>query len=415
MLKRLLPLLILMLGIASFMALRYTRPEPAPVDAQERRWPVEALSVTPGEHTPRLALFGEVVAPNMVTFVAPLQAQVAKRTVSDGQQVAQGELLLTLDEDELLSPLRRAEAELTDLQAQLENERIRHANDRQVLAQERDLLTNATRQLERSRSLEGRNLASQTEVDTARDAVARAQLTVLARESAIAEHPSRLASLEARLASAHVQVADAQRHVERGHVRAPFAGTVTRVQVAVGDEVAARAPLLSLYPLGGLELRARLPQRYHAELDAYLQRGQSLEARSAEGQHHFVLTRLAAESDPTGTDAIFTLQGPANGLRPGAMLAIQLNRPSISNTFAVPYAALHDADLLYRINEDHRLERQRVERLGEVTQPQGERWLLVRADTVSEGDLIMSTHLPNAAQGLHVEITQTAGDGGDTP
>lgn len=415
MLKRLLPLVILVLGIASFMALRYTRPEPAPVDAQERRWPVEAISVSPGEHTPLLALFGEVIAPNMVTFVAPLQAQVVERPVSDGQAVEQGELLLALDEDELLSPLHQTEAELADLQAQLENERIRHENNRQVLAQEREILANATRQLERNRSLEGRNLASQTDVDAARDAVARAQLTVSARESAIAEYPSRLASLEARLARAQVQQADAQRNLARGRLHAPFAGRVTRVQVAVGDDVAARAPLLSLYPRNGLELRARVPQRYHAELDAHLQSGHSLGATSVDGRQRFVLERLAGESDPAGTEAIFSLHGPAEGLRPGAMVAVQLNRPSVSDAFAVPYAALHGADLLYRVNDEHRLERQRVERLGEVAKQQGERWLLVRADTVTDGDQIMSTHLPNAAQGLHVEITQTPPDGGDTP
>ncbi|RUR34837.1 biotin/lipoyl-binding protein [Vreelandella andesensis] len=414
MLKRLLPLVILVLGIASFMALRYTRPEPAPVEAQERRWPVEALSVSPGEHAPLLALFGEVVAPDMVTFVAPIQARVAQRPVSDGQRVAQGELLIALDEDDLSSPLRQAEAELADLQAQLENERIRHENNRQVLAQERNLLASANRQLERNRSLEGRNLTSQTDVDAARDSVARAQLTVSARESTIAEYPSRLASLEARLARAQVQKDDAQRDLERGRVHAPFAGSVTRVHVAEGDDVAPRAALLSLYPLDGLELRARIPQRYHTELEAHLLSGVPLEATATNGIQRFVLERLAGESDPTGTEAIFSVQGLAHGLRPGAMMAVQLRRPGVGNAFVVPYSALHGADLLYRINHDNRLERQHVERLGEVTQHDGERWLLVRAETLKEGDRIMSTHLPNAVQGLPVEITHTSTGPGDT-
>lgn len=406
MLKRLLPLVILLLGLVSFMALRYTRPEPAPVAAQERRWPVEALSVSPGEHVPLLPLFGEVVAPSLVTFTAPVQARVAQRAVSDGQRVAEGELLIALDEDDLALPLRQAEAELADLQAQRENERIRHENNRQVFAQERNLLASANRQLERNRSLEGRNLVSQTEVDAARDAVARAQLNVAARESAIAEYPSRLASLDARLARAQVHVADAQRNLARGRVHAPFAGSVTRVQVAEGDDVAPGAALLSLYPHDGLELRARIPQPYHAELEAYLQQGAPLEATATVGNQRFVLERLAGESDPTGTEAIFEVQGHAHGLRPGAMVAVQLRRPEAANAIAVPYAALHGADLLYRINSDNRLERQRVERLGEVSQRNGERWLLVRAETLEAGDRIMSTHLPNAVHGLPVEVTQ---------
>ncbi|UTA79681.1 biotin/lipoyl-binding protein [Halomonas sp. XH26] len=415
MLKRLLPLVILILGIVSFMALRYTRPEPAPVEAQERRWPVEALTVSPSEHVPLLSLFGEVVAPDMVTLVAPVQARVAQRPVSDGQRVAQGELLIALDEDDLSSPLRQAEAELADLQAQLENERIRHENNRQVLAQERTLLASANRQLERNRSLEGRNLTSQTDVDTARDAVARAQLNVSARESAIAEYPSRLASLEARLARAQVQAADARRSLERGRVHAPFAGSVTRVQVAEGDDVAPRAALLSLYPLDGLELRARIPQPYHAELEAHLPSGAPLEATATNGNQHFVLERLAGESDPTGTEAILSVQGQHHGLRPGAMVAVQLRRPGVKNAVAVPYSALHGADLLYRINHDNRLERQRVERLGEAAQQDGERWLLVRAETLEAGDRVMSTHLPNAVHGLPVEVIQPLAGAEATP
>jgi multidrug efflux pump subunit AcrA (membrane-fusion protein) len=414
MLKRLIPLVILIFGIAGFMALRLTRPEPAPVEAQERSWPVESISVALDEYTPLLPLFGEVVAPEMVNLVASIQARVAARPVNDGQRVPQGELLVALDEDDLLSPLRQAEAEVSDLEAQLENERIRNENNRQVLAQERDILASANRQLERNRSLVERNLTSQADLDVARDTVARAQLNVLTRESAIAEFPSRLASLEARWSGAQVMQANAQRDLERGRVYAPFEGRVTRVQVAPGDVVAANASLLSLYPINGLEMRASIPHRYRAELEVHLETGTPLVATAEGSDQRFVLERLAGESDTSGIEAIFSVQG-ANDLRPGAMVTVQLERPTVANALVVPYAALHGADLLYRIDENNRLERQRVERLGEVQQKNGERWLLVRAEELAAGDRVMSTHLPNAAQGLRVEVTNTPVGEGITP
>ncbi|MDR5898461.1 biotin/lipoyl-binding protein [Halomonas vilamensis] len=409
MLKRLIPLIILAIGIAGFMALRFTRPEPAPVEAQERSWPVEALNVSLGEHVPVLPLFGEVVAPEMVNLVAPIAARVAVRPVSDGQRVSQGALLVALDEDELLSPLRQAEAEVADLEAQRENEQIRHENNRRVLTQEREILASANRQLERSRSLAGRNLTSQADVDAARDAVARAQLNVSARESTIAEFPSRLASLEARLARAKVIEENARRDLERGRIHAPFDGRVTRVQVAPGDEVAAQVSLLSLYPVGGLEVRARIPQRFQAELESALEAGTPLIAVGDTDAQRFVLERLAGESDPIGIEAIFSVQGQEHGLRPGAMVTVQLRRPAVANALAVPYGALHGADLIYRINDDNRLERQRVERLGETRRQDGERWLLVRADALESGERVMSTHLPNAVQGLRVEVSNGEG------
>ncbi|WP_416137608.1 efflux RND transporter periplasmic adaptor subunit [Halomonas sp. HK25] len=407
MLKRLLPLLILAIGIAGFMALRLTRPEPPPAVPQERSWRVEALTVARAEHVPVLPLFGELVAPERVSLVAPIAARVAERPVRDGQRVSEGTLLVALDDADLLPPLHQAEAEVADLEAQVANERLRHENDRRALERERELLASANRQLERNRSLVERNLASQADLDNASDAVSRARLSVTTRESAVAEHPSRLASLEARLARARATLASARRDVDRGRVLAPFDGVVTAVAVAPGDQVAVRAPLLSLYSAEGLELRARVPHRFQAELAASLARGESLVATAEEGGQRFVLSGLAGDSDPAGTEAILTLDGQADGLRPGALVAVLLDRPAVANALAVPFAALHGSDLLYRIDDDSRLERQRVERLGETLGPDGERWLLVRAtglgEGLAEGDRVIATHLPNAMQGLRVE------------
>ncbi len=410
MLKRLLPLLILALGIAGFMALRLTRPEAPPAVPEERSWRVEALTVAHAEHVPVLPLFGELVAPERVSLVAPIAARVAERPVRDGQRVSEGTLLVALDDADLLPPLRQAEAELADLEAQVANERLRHDNDRRALERERELLASANRQLERNRSLVERNMASQAELDNARDAVARARLNVTTLESAVAEHPSRRASLEARLARARSAQETAQRDLERGRVLAPFDGVVSGVQVAPGDQVAARAPLLSLFPADGLELRARVPHRFQTELAASLERGETLGATAEEGGQRFVLSGLAGDSDPAGTEAILTLDGQASGLRPGALVAVLLERPTVSDALAVPFAALHGSDLLYRIDDDSRLQRLRVERLGETLGPDGERWLLVRAagavERLAAGDRVIATHLPNAMQGLRVEVAE---------
>ena len=410
MLKRLLPLLILALGIAGFMALRLTRPEPPPAVPEERSWRVEALTVAHAEHVPVLPLFGELVAPERVSLVAPIAARVAERPVRDGQRVGAGTLLVALDDADLLPPLRQAEAEVADLEAQVANERLRHDNDRRALERERELLASANRQLERNRSLVERNLASQADLDTARDAVAQARLSVTTRESAVAEHPSRLASLEARLSRARSAQETARRDLDRGRVLAPFDGVVSGVQVAPGDQVAARAPLLSLFPADGLELRARVPSRYQTELAERLEGGEPLGATAVEGGQRFTLSGLAGDGDPAGTEAILTLDGAASGLRPGALVAVLLERPAVADALAVPFAALHGSDLLYRIDDDSRLERARVERLGETLGPDGERWLLVRAvdggEGLVDGDRVVATHLPNAMQGLRVEVAE---------
>lgn len=406
MFKRLLPVLILVIGVAGFMALRMTRPEPAEAVAQERSWRVESMVVAYGEHVPVLPLFGEVVSQGRVTLVAPMAARVAERPVQEGQRVAAGTLLVALDEADTLPALHQAEAEVADMEAQIANERIRHDNDREALARERDIVANAQRQLDRTRSLVERNLASPSDLDNASDTLARARLTVATREGAIAEHPARLRSLEARLIRAETVSQTAQRDVSRSRVVAPFDGVVTDVQIAPGDQVASGAALLALYPLDGMELYARIPQRYLAELVAWLEQGESLTAMAVESDQRFRLQRLAGKSDPGGTEAILVLEGSASGLRPGALLPVLLQRPAVAEALAVPFSALHGSDVLYRIDEEERLQRHTVIRLGETLGVDGERWALVRPAGLVGGDHIIVTHLPNAMQGLRVEVAQ---------
>lgn len=402
MLKRLLPLAVLALGVAAFLVLRATGPEPVSVTPQERRWRVETLPVSLADHVPLLPLYGEVTAPDMITVTAPLAARVAARPVRDGQRVDSGALLVALDEADVQPSLAQARAEVADLEAQVETETVAHRSDREALAREQELLDNARRQLERTRSLVERNLAARSELDAARNELARARVTVATREGRIAGHPARLKSLEARLTRARAILSAARRDAERSRAVAPFDGVVSGIQVAKGDRVAAGAELLSFYPSDGLELRARLPQRYQAELVVALEAGQQLFASGEDGSR-WRLEGLAGESDPAGTEAIFGQTRGRTGLRPGSLLPVQLQRPPVSATLAVPQSALYGDDALYVVGQDSRMRRIAVARRGLVAGPEDQPWALVEGAALEEGQRVITTHLPNAIEGLWVE------------
>ncbi|MEQ6917533.1 efflux RND transporter periplasmic adaptor subunit [Halomonas aquatica] len=409
MLRRLLPLLILALGVAAFLWLRATGPETASVTPEERRWRVETLSANLRPHAPALPLYGEITAPEMLTVTASLAGRIAERPVREGQRVARGERLVALDEADVRPPLEQAEAEVADREAQAENERVRHESDRETLAREQELVDNALRQLERTRSLVGRKLASQSDLDAARNELARARVTVATRERAITEHPARLRSLQAGLARARAMLAEARRDAERSRVDAPFDGTVTRIQVAPGDQVAAHSELLSFYPEKGLELRARIPHRHQAELINALARGERLQATS-DGGARFVLDGLAGEGDPAGTEAIFRLEEGGEGLRPGSLLAVSLARPAVPDSLAVPYSSLYGNDALYLMDDSGRMRRLAVTHHGDVVRADGERWALVTGQSLADGDRVITTHLPNAMRGLRVEVGDDGND-----
>ncbi len=409
MFKRLLPLIILAVGVLVFIALKATRPEPAEVTATERSWRVKVQAIKPGSQVPVLPLYGEVLAPDQQTITATLAGRVAERPVSEGMSVKQGDLLLALDEADIGPVLAQARAQVDDLDAQISSEQVRYRNDQAALKSEQAIVANARRQFERIESLVGRNLASRENLEAATDALARAELTVSTRQRAIQEHPARLQSLEAKLAQARANLSATERDVDRARVVAPFDGVVTGIEVAVGDQVSRNEPLLTVYPTRGLEVRARVPQVFQNELITALGQGQTLTAISDNG-HKFVLARFAGLSDPAGTEAVLELQGEPGGLRPGALLPLTLERPARQQAVDVPFSALYGADSVYLMTEDGRMQRIEVERIGEARSENGERRLLIAGEQLTPGARLITTHLPNAVTGLKVELADADGE-----
>lgn len=406
--KKILPVLILIAGVAVFVLLSATRPEPPKVSATERSWLVQVQPVSPARRSPVLALYGEVVAPDLQTVTATLAGQIDALPVSEGARVDQGDLMVALDPADIEPVLDQARADVADLQAQIDSERVRYRNDQRALESEQSILANARRQFRRIESLAERDMASEGEREAATDALARAELTVTTRQRAIEEHPARLQSLEARLTRARASLATTELDSRRARAKAPFDGVVTNLQVAEGDRVSPNQTLLSVYPREGLEVRATVPRVFQKELTDALGRGERLIARA--GNQEFVLTRFAGLSDAAGTEAVFELQGPPEGLRPGSLQTLELQRPARDDAVEVPFSALYGADSVYVMTDDNRMQRLTVERIGEAGTREGERRLLITGEALEPGMRLITTHLPNAVTGLWVRLAETDGE-----
>ena len=386
--RRVLPLLILLLGVGGFLVLKATRPRPPPVEPRERAWRVETLTVVPAEHRPVLSLFGRVEAPDRIRAAAPVAGRLMEVLVRDGDRVTAGQRLARLDPRDL-------EPRLAQAQAEVEKELLKASHDRDALEQERELVRLAEAAFSRADKVQSQKFGSESAVDEARQQLARARLAVTLREQSLAEHPARLAVLQAKLA-------EAQRDAARGDIVAPFDGRVGRVEAAAGDQLQTNQAILTLYPLDGRYLRAKVPGNYSAELRAALERGERLLARGqfAGRAVSAELERLAGEADARGVDALLRLAPEADVLA-GAFLELFLERPPAADTVALPFAALHGGDRVFLV-DDSRLHGVRIERVGEVAGAAGGQ-VLVRSPGLMPGGRVMVTHLPNAVDGLKVE------------
>lgn len=401
--KILVPLVILATALGVFAALKVTRPQPARVPASEQVWRVEAITVAPAALSPQLTLYGKVESPELTRAAAPGVGRVSRLLVREGQFVRRGQLLLTLDPRDFEPQVVQARAQVDELMAALDSERLRHAADLDQLEQERRLLEFAAADVARFERLREENFYSQAAVDQSRQQLARQQISLRTRQLAIKDHAARVAQLEARLKQAKAHLEQAELALARSRVASPFDGIVAELKVAVGDQVANGQTLLTLYPIAGLEVRAKIPAPYQEEILTQLGRGQSLKASTqvAGEMLPLALTRVAGAADTRGLDAFFRFATVPDQLRLGTLLTLYLSRPAVEGAIAVHYAALYGGRYVYKVVQG-RIQAMPVRVVGELA---GERpMLLIQSDGLKRGDQVLTTHLPNAITGLRVEV-----------
>ena len=407
--RRLLPVLIIAVGVGGLVALVSSKPQREPLEAREKAWMVDVLPIEPGVVTPQLTLYGRVQSPRTANMSAAVTADVRSVDVLEGQYVDEGETMVLLDDRE--AELLRAQraAEVAEIRAQVDNERQRHANDRKALEREEVLLELNRREVERAESLARRKMGSESQIDQVRQAEERQALAVDQRRFSINEHESRLAQLEARLSRARSLLSLAELDLERTRIKAPFAGRVSRVSVSPGDRVRAGDEIVTVYNISEIEIRAQIPTRQLPAVRDALAEGRTLEATATvDGRGlRAILDRFTAEVERGGggADAYFRVVEGGSDLPLGRTVELVVDLPAIEGGVALPYEAIYGTDRIYRLDND-RMRGVRVERIGEQRGPQGEIRVLVRSAELTANDRIIVTQLPNAMDGLRVKIAQ---------
>ena len=405
------PLLVLAAALLVFLMLVWTRPDPPAEAPTEPTWTVATELAQPGSHTPVLRTFGYIESPSAATLTAAVEADVAAVPARDGETVAEGELLVELDDRELRDTLRQRQAELDELEAQLRQERRAIEADREDLAAERALLEIDERRVDRIERLLADDAASPSDLDDAEEAKERQRQAVIRAEQAVDDAEERLAVAEARRDAAEAARDRAARDVGRTEVRAPAEGRISGVEVAPGDRISPGGALVEFYDTSELELRVQIPT---TRIGA-LQRARAAEAPLAgrarvDGRElELTLERLAGRSERErgGVEAVFAVAERHEGVPLERFAEAELELPAEPDTLVVPYEALYGDERIYIVEEAaddaHRLRGLEARRIGEARRPDGRLGALVRVPEVEPGMAIVTTQIPQATDGLRVQ------------
>ena len=407
-----LPPLILLLAGAAAAALIASKPKPKPVTVAERAWLVAAETVAARRYRPGVTLYGRIESLWSSQLTAGVAADVREVAVVEGDRVAKGQVLVRLDDRDARLQLLQREAELRQAEARIAAEQLRHEANLETLPRERQLLALTRGEVARLQDLVTKKVGAQSQLDTARQAAEKQAIALSARQQAVDEHPSRLAEVEGVRARAAALRDQAILEVERCEVRAPFNGRIVEVMVSPGRRTRVGDPLIDLFDTDALVLRAQLPARHLPVVRAARAAGEPLivhgeiDGVSISGE----LRSLAGEatSGTGGVDGLFTVTTGADEVSQGRFVRLELALPETGGLIALPHEALYGTDRIYTIDEQSRMRPQRVERVGEWRDPDGDIRVLVRAVDLPDGARVVTTQLPAALDGLLVRV---AGEG----
>lgn len=220
-------LLVLIAGIAAYVV---TLPKPVTVDVLVAKREDVQTSVVAS---------GRVLAPARVDIGATITGRVQRVLVREGARVAQGELLVQLEQQELNAALLQARAARDRARARVESvAKLALPTAREAQTQAQWNVSIAEREFKRAQDLLAKGFISQSRVDDAERQlqVAKSQLATAKSQVAAQSTPGAEAQqAREQLAEAEAAQQLAQARLAQTEIRAPAAGVVLERLIEPGD------------------------------------------------------------------------------------------------------------------------------------------------------------------------------------
>lgn len=296
-------LLIGACGIAVLCGcVRHSSGEDEPKGAAEAE--VTVTQVQKGVLSQELLVSGNLISPpnQDAKLAALVGGRIERVLVKEGDRVSAGQALAQLENGPIRDQVRQAEATVAQARANADNARV---------------------SAERNERLLERGIAARKEVEDA-----KTQLAV---------NQAALTQAEAALSAARTQLA-------RTTIRAPFAGTVVRRFLGVGDQVdgSAAQPVVEVADIDVLELQASVPgtrlnQIRHNEAFSVETPAVPVAKFSAR-----VVAVLPAVDPATSNGTVrIRLDNPQHLLKLGMFLSVNLPLKSATETLILPRQAIY--------------------------------------------------------------------------
>jgi RND family efflux transporter MFP subunit len=373
-----LPVIVLVIALASAYALVVTKPIPEQIETPESTTAIRVLRVVPGQRQLTVSSQGSVVPRTQSELIPEVSGRVhsiSPNLVTGGYFEAD-EILLQIDDRDYKSKVDRSKAAVTRARAEDEHARF---------------------ELKRLQKLAKNKLTSQSQL-----------------ESAIRVQRIALATLQ----DAEIALVQAQRDLRRTQLRAPFTGLVRNERVDLGQFVSRGQSIASLYASDFVEVRLPIADKQLAYLDLPLgHRGEFSEADSPSviistfygGQHYQWqgrLVRTEAEIDMKSRmiNVIARVDSSKNSNQPplpiGLFVNAEIEGRWVEDIISLPRAAMRNGNQVLIVDADNRL------RFRDVEMLRFDREEVLVKSGLRPGELVNISPIQTVVDGMRVKPIQ---------
>jgi HlyD family secretion protein len=286
------------LGVGVVLAVMPTVAHLLSADSSASAARLRFAEVKRGTLTRDVSVQGKVVAAVAPTLYAR-SAGFVDLDIHAGDKVKKGDVLAVVDSPELTNKQKQEQATLDSLQLDVERAEIDHRKlqlaSQKTLDQARIDRQTAAREVERTTKAFTAGALPELDVLRAKDALAKADITVTNAEKDTALERDSLAfeSKTKRLAldRQKLLVEDITRQVDELKVRSPVDGQVGQLLVQQRANVAANAPILTVIDLSALEVEVQIPEVFAHDLSI----GMPAEVRDSNGTYAGEVSAVSPE------------------------------------------------------------------------------------------------------------------------
>ncbi len=308
---------------------------------------VQAVQAQLHPITRKLEVVGTLFPEEQVVVSSQVEGQVLKVHVDVGDRVSAGQVMVSLDTEELRYQMERQAANLQRTMARLglNDERgqvkdVMQVPDVKKAAAE---LQDAEQKFNRARDLHRQELVARQDLDAAD---ARYRSAKAAYEVAVQQ----VRTLEAEFRSQRADLEIARKKLRDAEIRAPFDAFVQERQVAPGQYLRVQTPVMTMVKPNPLRLRADIPER----MTNWVRNGQAIEARTEampDRVFHGRISRITPQvKEQTRSFAVEALINNSELLlKPGLFVRATVATTKVDQVLLVPEAALKYAFGIYRL------------------------------------------------------------------